>query len=355
LTRQIDKGEMPANLTGAEPKPTHVTEVTPSGIEVLYQWEPKRLYKVRQRPPAREECSKGECEDCPPDSCAADPEWREVPSVTTVLDVLDTPLQWWGQGIGVDGVLKLFQLGLLKWANVGRTTVLVCQEGSDWVVAGQEAVVAMLTKQKLTVNHVKDMASDRGTAVHDALEAWAKTGDRPDPSIYPQEQQHYVKGLRNFIEHANPEPQRSEVMVGSVKYGFAGRFDIDWKIPKACNVVYHITPKRGPQWAQLEPGLLRNDLKTSKDFYVTKHPRQLAAYEEGAVECGYPESDARGVLVVGGHVKNPDTGLWETREPYYKFVRSRARFEDFAAALLVYESNKWLQAEHSTKRMKEAK
>lgn len=342
MPRQIDKDEMPANLTGGgvePPKATHVTSQTPAGIEVLYQWEPKRLYKVRWA-----------------ESCITEPwfsnyegafDWREVPSVTTVLEVLDKPaLPWWGMGVGAEGTLKLVQLGLLRWATVNDTRVLVYQDGDIWRVAGKDEAIALLNKQKLTVNHVKDEAGDRGNAVHDALEVWAKDGRLPEVSIYPEEQQLYVLGLRNFLEAVQPEPIASEVMVGSLKHGFAGRYDIRWRIPRDCEVVYHVTPKKGPHVATLKAGKLLSDLKTSKDFYETTHPRQLEAYEEASIECGYEPTDARGVLVVGGFIKNPDTGKWEQRPPYYKFVRSRATFEDFRVVLDVWRSNK---------RIKEAK
>jgi hypothetical protein len=40
--------------------------------------------------------------------------WREVPSVTTVLGILDKPgLPWWGMKIGVEGVLELVRRGRL--------------------------------------------------------------------------------------------------------------------------------------------------------------------------------------------------------------------------------------------------
>lgn len=63
--------------------------ITPSGTKLYYQTEPKRLYKVNG---------------------------QIVPSVTEVLGVLDKPaLVWWGQGIGVTGVQKLLDDGLLVW------------------------------------------------------------------------------------------------------------------------------------------------------------------------------------------------------------------------------------------------
>lgn len=77
---------------------TSTSVVTPAGIVVLYEWEPKRLYKLSS----------------PLMGAGGDTHWIEVPSVTTVLGVLDKPgLPYWGNKIGVDGVMDLVRLGLL--------------------------------------------------------------------------------------------------------------------------------------------------------------------------------------------------------------------------------------------------
>lgn len=67
------------------------TELTPSGLEVYFQSKPKRMYRVNG---------------------------VEVPSVTTVLGVLDKPaLPFWGNKVGVDGVLELIRRGKLVWVD----------------------------------------------------------------------------------------------------------------------------------------------------------------------------------------------------------------------------------------------
>lgn len=64
--------------------------VTPSGIEVYYQPDP-RLYRVNG---------------------------VEVPSVTQVLDCLHKPaLPYWGNKVGAEGVLELVRMGELVWAD----------------------------------------------------------------------------------------------------------------------------------------------------------------------------------------------------------------------------------------------
>lgn len=301
-------------------------EQTPSGIEVLYQAEPKRLYKVR-RP-----YSKGNAV-----VVVYPGEWLEVPSVTTVLDVLNKAgLPWWGQGIGVEGVQKLHNLGLLRTAYMpnGNAVLTIEQEG-QWVVAGKELIVDLLTRTKLTVNHIRDDAGTRGNNVHTALEQWAEDGILPDPSLYPPEEQGYVQGLLQFLEHVQPEVVGSEVMVGSLEHGFAGRYDLDFKLDEERTVVFHRTPKRGPQWATLPPGLYKADLKTSSGVYFS-HFKQLAGYEIAAVECGHPATDGQGVI----HVNADGT---------YEFVRSIAVADDFLTTLAEWRSQEAMKERRRSK------
>jgi hypothetical protein len=291
--------------------------VTPSGLEILYQWEPKRLYKVREPAPYGQSGV--------PDFT----DWLEVPSVTTVLGVLDKPaLPWWGMRVGIEGVLAMHNMGLLaSVSTLSEHQKVLAYEGGmgTWHAAGIEKVEELLTKHKLTVNHVRDKAGDRGTAVHDALEVWAKTGELPDPSIYPPQQHGYVLGLIAFLTDTMLEPEAAEVIVGSAEYGFAGRYDLRARVPEESQVVFHRTPVKGAQYATIKPGLGLIDLKTSKGIYPS-HARQLEAYEQASVECGYEPTDFRGILHVGP-------------EGTYEFVRSWATFEDFRVVLDVWKSD----------------
>ena len=282
-------------------------ETTPSGIGVYYQSKPKRLYRISAFPAANEDTTT----------------WEEVPSVTTVLGVLDKPaLPWWGMKCGIEGVLALYESGHLYGSGSPETTFL-CH---DWNRATVDSVVALLTERKLTVNHVRDKAGDRGQSVHDAFEAWARTGLKPDPSIYPDEERGYVEGLLAFLADVpSIEPIAAEVLVASAEHGFAGRYDIRFRTYQPHDVVVHRTPKRGPTYRRLAPGLYLGDLKTSKGIYAS-HARQLEAYEQASVESGYEPTEARGIL----HVAADGT---------YEFVRSWATFEDFRVVLAVYQSD----------------
>jgi len=292
-------------------------EVTPSGIPVYYQSKPKRLYRIGKE--------KLVGADWDAAMLLADPEnWTEVPSVTTVLGVLDKPaLPWWGMKCGVEGVLALYGSGHLVGNGSPETSWLAHHYGGQATV---DSVVASLTEQKLTVNHVRDKAGDRGQSVHDAFEAWARTGLKPDPSIYPDEERGYVEGLLAFLADVpSIEPIAAEVLVASAEHGFAGRYDIRFRTYQPHDVVVHRTPKRGPTYRRLAPGLYLGDLKTSKGIYAS-HARQLEAYEQASVESGYEPTEARGIL----HVAADGT---------YEFVRSWATFEDFRVVLAVYQSD----------------
>lgn len=303
--------------------PVVVSEVTPSGIEVEYQVKPKRQYRVRLHSSSL--LLEG----------GATP-WCVVPSVTTVLDVLAKGgLSWWGQEVGVEGVLELYRNNLLVSGPVvermGFSEKLFLNTSEGYQAATVDGVVDLLKKQKLTINHTLGKAQKRGTAVHDALEAWAKTGAKPDFRMFPPEEQGYVAGLYAFLlDIPTAEPVASEVMVGSLEHGFAGRYDIRFKTTEDHAVVVHRTPVRGPKYAKLAPGLYLGDLKTKKQKAMYEpvyesYQFQVTGYEGASIECGYEATDAQGVLYVA-----PDGT--------YKFVRSNAMFQDFLNVLPIYHS-----------------
>lgn len=307
---------------------------TPAGIEVRYTPAPKRKYEVRQ--------TFGE--DDTPYAAGSTP-WREVPSVTTVLGVLDKPaLPWWGMQQGVEGVLELVRRRVLRETMWPDTEGGICgferlrrdELGieylvpAEWERADVAAVVDLLTHEKMTVNHVRDKAASRGTAVHDAFELWCREGHKPDPAMFSEEEAGYVRGLLAFLADVDPEPLDCEVMVGSVEHGFAGRYDVRLRIPAERKVVFKTTPKKGAHYALLEPGTILADLKTSSGVYPTSHFRQLEAYELASIECGYEPTDARGVI----HVSKDGT---------YEFVRSTAIAQDFLDVLAVWRGNENLK------------
>lgn len=304
--------------------PTTFT-TTPSGIEIAYFTEPRRAYALRR----------GDVEnlDTAPGADNSLFEWREVPSVTTILECLDKPaLPWWGMKVGAIGVAKLVEKGIARLSVDDKLAVAVA---GTWVYATEENLANLLNDEKLTVNHVKSDAGTRGQSAHDAFEAWATVGKIPDPSEYPQEERMYLEGLRKFCEDIGDAwtTESQEVAVASIEHGFAGRYDLRGKVGRDVKLVTRATTlkgeplkKEGDRKSVIVPGGTRGlvDLKTSKGVYET-HLMQLEGYEGASVECGYEPTDWRAVL----HV---------TKDGLYEFKRARATYEDFLAILHTYRT-----------------
>jgi hypothetical protein len=253
---------------------------TPAGIGIRYQPESegKRQYWIRA------EAVRPYAEGGYPT------EWREVPSVSEALGILDKPqLPWWGMQMGVDGVRTLIERRIIVPVEVveGRW---VLTDGTSTLT--RDEIVALLQEHKLTTNDVRDRAGERGTAAHAALEAWAMTGARAEPAGYPDEQAGYVEAVLKFCADAQLSNARAEVMVGSLAHGYAGRYDLRGEL--SGDLVVNLRGKDGTrQTFDEQPTLL--DLKTSK--YVTaNHFLQMEAYEGAGVECGYEPTMRRVVI-----------------------------------------------------------
>jgi len=197
---------------------TAVTSSTvPAGYTIDYYTEPKRAYFI---------------------------DGVEVPSVTTVLGCLDKPgLPWWGMTTGVAGVLQLAGSGILRSDGLD----LYSSIGPERVYATTESVVALLTENKLTVNHQRDKAGIRGVGAHNAFEVWALDGQLPDPAKHPFGEMGYVTGLFKFCKAMGDawETHGVEVTVGSKEHGFAGRYDLRGKVTKDVRLVAKATTQAG--------------------------------------------------------------------------------------------------------------
>lgn len=173
-------------------------------------------------------------------------ERRSAVSVTSALKVLDKPaLASWSERVGVEGALRLERAGSLKGVEVENAIGIVreCRMGAD---------------------AKRDAGADRGTAVHEALRSYCALGTVPKVGDFPTEVRGYVKGLCRWLFDARPEPILVEQIVGSPRYGFAGRFDL---------------------LANLDGQRTLVDLKTSGRVYA-EHHLQMAAYRVALVECG---------------------------------------------------------------------
>jgi hypothetical protein len=194
---------------------------------------------------------------------------EKVPSVTEITKMVGGPggLPWWGMKTGVEGVCKLY-----------GDNILDSQGGIDnpesllwW--KDPAAIVGLLTEHKLTVNHIRDKAGDRGTDVHVAAARWAETGEFPGE--VPEEQRGYVTAFLAWLEEFQPEPLASEQIVGSKLWGYAGTLDLRCKIGPRTGIV---------------------DYKTSTSIRHPQYDYQLAGYELASQECGYGKTDFRAVV-----------------------------------------------------------
>lgn len=292
-----------AGASSSGDEPYGVSQVvTPKGIEIYYQAGPKRLYRLREVKTPEHDGDTG-----------YETEWFEVPSMSEILGILDKPgLPWWGMKIGVQGLSELVN-------NDHGDRVFDALHLGDI-----DTLIELLTKKKLTVNHVRDKAGDRGQDIHDALELWADKGIIPNPDVFGPDKRGYVEGLRQFVIDSGFEPQRSEVMVGSIQHKFAGRFDLGGLMPNGARVVVKSYPKRKAKVEPLPGGDWMLDLKTSKGVYVTHH-LQLRGYNL-AVEEGYGQSyDHLGVI----HV---------FEDGRYELVQVKAQNEHFLAVKGAYDA-----------------
>jgi len=307
-----------------EQQPTlGVIEVTPNGLPIYFQYDPRRYRLGPNTGPDQQGTTWEEVHE--PES------WEIVPSVSEVLDVLHKPgLPWWGQGVAIEGVQTLHGLDLVREIVVGGRPMLAVQPPGGWQAAephpaSVDEITALLTQNQLTVNHVRDRAGDRGLAVHDALEGYADTGRLPDPTMYAATEAGYIRALVKFLRDVQPEPIASEVMVASREFGYAGRYDFRFRVSKPRDVVARCYPKKSALVKRLQPGEILSDLKSSKGVYES-HPRQLEGYEKASTESGWDETSARGII----HVQE---------DGQYEFVRSWADFNDFLAVLMVWRSD----------------
>jgi hypothetical protein len=270
------------------------SQTTPNGWEIVYEPKPKRLYRVQG---------------------------TEVPSVTEILRILDKPaLSWWGQCIGISGLLQLRQMGL-------DIDTLIRQKPPDleWDEYAKMFASGPLNDNKLTTNHVRDKAGMRGKSVHDALNRYAVDGVMPNPREYPEHEQGYVIGLVAFLmDTPSLEPQAAELMVGSREHGFAGRYDLRARTSRPHRVVTKVYPKKPAVATTMPAGTGLFDLKTSVDVFP-ENGLQLGAYEMASTECGHDETDYQVVIQFG-------------KDGRYQARRSTATGKDFLAIKGAWEA-----------------
>ena len=216
-----------------------------------------------------------------------------VPSVTTVLGVLDKPaLPHWAANMTIEGVCKLAK-----------------RRGS--VPTDPKRLKDALRKHRLSHYFRTEDAQDRGTDVHQVWEDWNERKIMPKLEDYPEDRHPHLRAMAAFILVYAPECLDTEMVVGSAKYGYAGRLDT-------------VVTLKG-----LGGTLDLIDVKTGKAVYPNTMYPQLMAYEIARRECGLPPTDRQGILRLGAD------GL-------YELAWSDAEPDDFLSILACWRSQqKW--------------
>lgn len=253
-------------------------------------------------------------------------EGRKVSGVSSVAKMGSVDDTWgiasaWGFRLGYEGALDVVS-PLAR--RLGRKPT-------------PDELRAELQEQKRTPWGTRDAAQERGSWVHDTLEALAQDGTIPDLSTFPEEVAGHVRSCLRWYLHFRPSFVATEVQVASRTHHFAGRYDVRAKIEARLLVplfVGHETPQAERVRELAEAGewaLCLIDLKTSKRVYPTTHFPQLAGYELAGVEMRFPATDAQLVL-----------NTWPTgeHEPTRDFVASWAQGEDFLDLLTSYRAMK---------------
>lgn len=235
-----------------------------------------------------------------------------VPSVTNVLKLVGAfgAGANWGQTTGIEGGLR--------WVNqcgLDRLEQGIDPERSPHTV---DEVKAFMKAEKITVNDRRDKGATRGSDVHDALEVWARTGARPNPSNHDVEHRGYVEGLLAWILDVETliTVHHAELMLGSWKEEYCGTTDLVMEFGRPFDVCTRYYPKRASKYEKLPKGNYMVDLKTSKSIYQTHH-WQLGAYIAAYHEQEYtPEINHAAILHVSPEGK-------------YEFVYSDAPYMPF--------------------------
>jgi hypothetical protein len=261
-------------------------QTTPNGWVITYEPKPKRRYLI--------------------DGVETDG------SVTGIERILaKDALPWWGQNVGIAGLLQMRQMGLDIDALIEQKPAEM-----EWVEYAKLISSGPLTKHQLTTNHVRDAAGTRGYSVHDALQRYATTGSIPDPKEYPPHEQGYVIALVAFLfDVPSLEPENVELMVGSKEHNYAGRYDLRGSTGNPHRVVTKVYPKQGAKTTTIPRGSIMWDLKTSVDIFP-EHSFQLGAYELASIECGYEPTDYQVVIQCGADGRYQARRSWASGEDF---------------------------------------
>jgi hypothetical protein len=219
-------------------------------------------------------------------------------SVTSALKVLSKDaLLKWAEAAGAEGAARLAALGELKH------------------IPPSEAI-NLVRLHKLGMDAKRDAGADRGTAVHQVLEFWAREHTIPDLDDFPGEVRGYVQGLCSWLLLTQPKPLSVERFVGSITHNYAGRLDLR---------------------ATLDGRDCLCDLKTNPKGRVYDEAHlQAIAYSVADQECGSPQPEGIVIVAVG-------------EEGTFEMVECEAEPGDFLNVLATHRSLSRLRSARSAR------
>lgn len=289
-------------------------QVTPSGIGILFEdgtdgrW---RSYRIANLPDRVVE-----------DEGAAMEFVREhgekLPSVTTILGVLDKPgLPYAAEKLTVAGCIELAQNGGLP------PTV--------------ETAMSALYQNELRFRQIWDQKAERGKLSHEDLVHAAQGRTLPGLETYPPDQLAFIRGVAAFLADLRPKIHESEQTIASVEHGYAGRYDFVATLGAATFRDGTQTPKgRGLLDLKTHEKLPRT--KPSKTYpqgqVKTPYPEnflQLGLYEIARRECGYEATDWQAIVTVDANGEYDFTCSWLQPEAALDFIPAYRRFKEVAS------------------------
>lgn len=252
----------------------------------------------------------------------------EVPSVTTVLNIIDEfALRQWASDVATEESYNYLQRCITRGEPLPAT----------W-----RTLKKYLEDEKKTFMDRFRSGGDRGTAVHDAIDTMIKEGKAPVLSDFDPEVRPYIQSLSGWYNAYGPEFLEgwSEVPVAMVEYeqrwyephpyyrGYAGRFDCIAKITK------HPRRKRHKD---LTGKICLIDFKTNRagKVYPIKHFAQVEAYAYAFAYMDNPMPEENIVVALGDA---QDRGLTTKGGPVHSVGVSYADFSLFQDALNLYNS-----------------
>lgn len=212
-----------------------------------------------------------------------------LPSVTTILSVLDKPLlKQWIANSSVDYIFEELQKYKIATGDIDFN---------------DENIIKIFKDAKGLYEQKRQKSADIGSIVHNIIEKYIKSNGNYNPTDEDFQTEKAKNSFNSFlmwVKEFNFQPLKSEIFVYS-KLGYAGTLDC---IGFLNNKKYLI------------------DFKTSKDFYES-FPLQLSAYFYAYEEMKNEKLDGMAILRL-----DKNTGLpffkdyTELKETYFEMFKS---------------------------------